>query len=79
MPDTPVYGLEADALPDAWTPLEAFVVLKCLDDEGGVALVMRATKGLRLWDSVGMLTAALDVQREGMRADFVDDEGEDDD
>lgn len=72
-----VYGLNVKPMPDGWTPLEAFVVLKCLDEDGEVALLTRATEGVRAWDSVGMLTAALDTERDNLRAGFIPDDGED--
>lgn len=73
-----VYGLEIEEMPEGWTPLEACVVLKCLDDEGEVALATRQTDALRVWDVVGMLEAALEVQRLRLRECFITDEGEED-
>lgn len=45
-------------IPDGWTPLEAVVSVKCLDDEGNVCLVTRKTSGLAPWDAYGMLSYA---------------------
>ena len=73
------YGLDVDPVPDGWTPLEAFVVLKCLDEEGHVALLARPTDGIASWDAIGMLTAALDTQRDQVRAGFISDDDEDED
>ena len=72
-----VYGLEAEPMPEGWTPLEAFTVLKCLDEDGDVALLTRSTDGVRSWDAVGMLTAALDIQRARLRDGFIDDDEND--
>ncbi len=72
-----IFGLEAEPMPDGWTPLEAVVVMKCLDETGEVALLTRSTEALRSWDAVGMLTAALDTQRDDVRANFISDDDED--
>ena len=73
-----VYGLDAADLPDGYTPLEAFTIVKCLDDEGRVTVVQRATDGVHVWDSIGWLTMALDAERDRARACFVADEEDDD-
>lgn len=72
-----IYGLEAEAMPDGWTPLEAFAVVKCLDEDGDVALLARSTDGVRAWDAVGMLTAALDTQRDQLGKNFIPSDEED--
>lgn len=64
----------ADDIPDDWTPLEAVEVVKCLDAEGNVALVSRATSGVTAWEALGMLIAAADGNRDELRADFIADE-----
>lgn len=78
-----VFGLNADDLPEHWTPLEFVGVIKCLDEDGDTALSLRTSDGLRVWDSVGLLTVALDTQRAEAQAGFIsdtdDDEPEDDD
>lgn len=74
-----VYGLQMGAMPDGWTPLDAFVVLKCLDEDGNVALLTRSTESLRAWDAVGLLTAALDVERAELRDGFINDEDDEPD
>jgi hypothetical protein len=71
-----VYGLESDPMPDNWTPIECFTILKCLDENGEVALLTRATEGISTWETVGMLTAALDTQRDDLRAWFLKEDEE---
>lgn len=73
-----VYGLGLDPMPEGWTPLEAFVVLKCLDEDGHVALWTQSTEGVMSWDAVGMLTAALDTQRDDLRQGFIREDDDDD-
>jgi hypothetical protein len=56
--------------------LEGVTAVKCLDAEGHVAISLRRTPGLNLWESVGMLTAALDVSREDLADSFVIEDDE---
>lgn len=74
-----VFGLEVLPLPEHWTPLEAFVVVKALDADGREALVQRHTHDMTAWNAAGMLTAALEVQRVQLRVGFIDVDQEDDD
>lgn len=73
-------GLAVAAIPTGWTVLEAVAAVKCLDEDGEVALLLRSTDGLRVWDRVGLLTVALDTAREDAKASFVpaDDDNDDD-
>lgn len=51
-----IFGLEpVDGLPEGWTPLEAIVAVKCLDEEGEVAIHTTATAALNSWEALGML------------------------
>lgn len=69
-------GLDVLSLPEGFTPLEAVSVIKALDEEGRVSLLMRSTEGLNSWESLGMLAAAAAVTREGLVSVF-EDEGRD--
>lgn len=42
-------------LPEGWTPLEMVAVVKCLDEDGDLALAWRSTNGITPWEAVGML------------------------
>lgn len=69
-----IYGLETRPLPEGYIPLEAVAVIKCLDAEGEPVLLTRSTD-MRIWDSVGMLTVALDQDRQSaIRAYEKDDD-----
>lgn len=70
-------GLDAQDLPEHWTPLDAIAVIKCLDEDGETALVVRTSDGLRVWDSVGLLTVALDTERERAQDMFVSEDEDD--
>lgn len=74
-----IYGLDTAPLPDGYTPLEAECVLKCLDDEGHVTLVTRGTNGLMIWDSIGMLTCAVEQCKARAVRAFEPDEHQDED
>lgn len=55
-------------LPDEWAPLEAVVVVKALDEVGAVRIFSRATASLNPWECLGMLTWALDSDRQALLA-----------
>jgi hypothetical protein len=72
-----IFGLEVDPpLPDRWTPLEAVAVVKCLDEDGEMALQVTATPALTRWESLGMLNAAVATQLEDLNRSFIPDEGD---
>lgn len=51
-----VFGLTPlDKLPEAWTPIEAIVAVKCLDDEGKLRMFYTATEALNSWEALGMI------------------------
>jgi hypothetical protein len=50
-----VFGLDTYAeLPEGWTPLEAVVVVKCLDEGGEVKMFHTATESINSWEALGM-------------------------
>lgn len=65
-----IAGLEVLDLPAGWTPLEASAVVKCLDEDGNVALFLRATETLSSWESLGMLSAARRATEDEVAAMF---------
>lgn len=74
-----IFGLEPKSVPpDAFTPLEAVTILKCLDDEGDVTLWLTSTPGLTGWERIGVLTCALDVSRAATQSAFEADNDTDD-
>ena len=50
-----------------WTPLEAFVLVKCIDEAGGTAWSFRTTHPLNLEELLGALT----VQAETLKRKLV--------
>jgi hypothetical protein len=61
-----IFGLDAMALPESYTPLESIAVIKALDETGQVSLLIRSTDGLNTWEQIGMLDTAITVTREGL-------------
>ncbi len=43
-------------------PTDVVVIVKCITDRAGIALLTRSSQ-VRVWDSIGMLTVALDLDR----------------
>lgn len=58
-------GLEMIVLPDDIIPLDAIVLVRCLDGDGNRGWYTRTTKGLSACDSLGVLTTmhALELRR----------------
>jgi hypothetical protein len=65
-----LFGLTPyEELPEGWTPLEAVVAVKCLDDEGKVQMFHTATEALNNWEALGMLRDAQLQLEEGLQQD----------
>jgi hypothetical protein len=56
-------GLELHPLEPGWNPLEAFVLMKCLDDDGEVGWNYRTTHCLNREELLGALTVHVDLLR----------------
>ena len=54
-------GFRLHALDEGWTPLQAFVLVKSLDDEGDVAWSFRTSEVLNLEELLGALTVQVEV------------------
>jgi hypothetical protein len=61
-------GFALHVLPDGWTPMEAFVLLKCLDEGGDSTWSFRTTNPLNLQELLG----ALEVQVEVLKRKLAD-------
>lgn len=70
-------GMGLHPLPDKWTPLEAFVLIKCMSDEGDSTFVFRTTNPLNLEELLGALTVQTDLLRKRL-ADRWDTDDEED-
>lgn len=59
-----IFGLKtSEPFPEGWTPIEAVAVLKCLDDEGQLAFVLRSTQTLTDWECFALLQLAAESQK----------------
>lgn len=65
-----VLKVDVPDLPEGSTPLEAVVVVKCLDNHGSPTIAVRVSEGLMAWEAVGMLIAASDMARGDLQSDF---------
>ena len=69
-----ILGMELTDLPDEYTALEAVMLIKALDEDGIVRLLVRYTPSLNVWEAVGMLTAAAHTELDAMSNGFENDE-----
>ena len=67
-------GLSVHPLPDAWTALEAFILVKCLDEQGESTWSYRTTHRLNREELLGALTVHNDVLRRELAEEWVDDD-----
>lgn len=67
-------GFAIHELIDGWTPLEALVLVKCLDDEGQATWSFRTTPGLNLEELLGALVVHADLVKKRLIAEFDADE-----
>ena len=69
-----VPGVEVHPLPAGWTPLEAIVVVKCLDETGQPTWCYRTTHRLNREELLGALVVHVDVLRKELRDEWIDDD-----
>ena len=72
-------GFTLHPLDDGWTPLQAFVLVKSLDEEGSTAWSFRISEQLNLEELLGALTVQVGVLRRRLIDDWDELEDEDDD
>ena len=72
MSDQPtVFNLPLESnIPESWVPLEAVVVLECLDESGKKRIYTCSTESLTEWSMVGMLIGVCDSAREDLKNEF---------
>lgn len=75
-----IFGLDCeDPIPDGYVLLEAFAVIKVLDEDGDPSLLVRHTPACDAVMAVGMLTLALEEQKNQMQFHWSDEDEDDDD
>ncbi|MEY2472707.1 MAG: hypothetical protein QOK28_2036 [Actinomycetota bacterium] len=66
-------GLEVHPLEPNWTPIEAFVLIKCLDEDGDPAWVYRTTNKLNREELLGALIVHADLLRQELVSEWESD------
>ena len=56
-------GLDVHPLPERWTPLEALILVKCLDEEGEPTWSYRTTQQLTREELLGALIVHVELLR----------------
>lgn len=67
-------GMGLHPLPTGWTPVEALVLVKCLDEEGGSAWVYRTTSPPNKEELLGALLVHTDLLRRELADEWSDEE-----
>jgi hypothetical protein len=66
-------GLEIHPLEAGWTPVEAFVLVKCLDETGETAWSYRTTNRLNREELLGALIVHSDLLRKELVGEWEDE------
>jgi hypothetical protein len=67
-------GLEIHPLEAGWTPIEALVVVKCLNENGEPTWSYRTTNKLNREELLGVLTIHADLIRRELLAEWEEDD-----
>ncbi len=65
-----IRGLTIDELPEDWTPLEAIIIVQCLDKDGTSQWAWRSTGTLSSRELIGALVVQLDIARQQAVEEF---------
>jgi hypothetical protein len=72
-------GFALHPLDDGWTPLQAWVLVKSLDNEGSTAWSFRTSEQINPEELLGALTVQVEVLRRRLADEWDEYEDEDDD
>ena len=72
-------GIQLHPLPEGWTPVEAFVLVKAIDETGTSTWSYRTSNPLNREELLGVLTVQRRILLDELAAEFGDDEIEDED
>jgi hypothetical protein len=67
-------GFELYPLPERWTALQAFVLIKALDEDGDTAWSFRTNEPLNLEELLGALTVQVEVLKRKLARNWEDDD-----
>jgi hypothetical protein len=65
-------GFRLHPLAPAWTPLQVFVVIKSLDEDGRAAWSYRTSEQMNLEELLGVLTVQVELVRDRIVEEWVD-------
>lgn len=66
-----IFGMNVqDGLPDKATPIDGIAIVKYLDEEGVVSWLISSTEGLSDMEALGLLTAAQELQKAEIAANW---------
>lgn len=68
--DSALPGLEVHPLQQDWTPVEAVLLVKCLDDEGAPTWAYRTTGRLNDEELLGVLTVQAELVKRRIAAQW---------
>ena len=77
--DEVLHGFEIHPLDEGWTPLEAFVLVKALDEDGDSTWSFRTTNPLNLEELLGALTVQVELLKRRLTTEWLDDDDEEED
>jgi hypothetical protein len=69
-------GLEVHPLERGWTAMEAFILVKCLDESGDTAWAYRTTHRLNREELLGALVVHVELLKRELVSEWIDDEDE---
>ena len=67
-------GMRLHPLPDGWTPVDALVLMKCLDETGRVTWLYRTTAVPNREELLGALMVHTDLLRKELVAEWDDED-----
>jgi hypothetical protein len=70
-------GMRLHKLPDKWSPIEAFVLVKCINDEGNASWVYRTTSDPNREELLGVLVVHTELLRREIVSEWEDEDDED--
>jgi hypothetical protein len=72
--DSVLPGFRLHPLDPGWTPLQAFVMIKALDENGESGWSFRTSESLNLEELLGALTVQVDLLRKRLLANWSSDD-----
>jgi hypothetical protein len=67
-------GMSLHPLQQGWTPVEAFVLVKCLDEHGGASWVYRTTAAPNREELLGALVVHTELLRRELLREWEDED-----